>query len=205
MSTSPGPGVGIGTSSIVKGLPNACTTPAFIVLAMLASPIPLRARARLGWPHLDHLVLNTQLIAGAHWVRPAKFVEAGAHDATSGLELALDQEPHGERRRVPTARRQSAEDAVTGGIVIEMERLRIELGSEALDPITLDADATWPTAKSSRYRGVISMPPPTKTPPRVRAMTSSICRTRRRQQLRRQRLGRRSQALRPARRTLRRD
>src|SRR5215472_12280521 len=142
MSTSPGPGVGIGTSSIVKGLPNACTTPAFIVLAMLASPIPLRARARLGWPHLDHLVLNTQLIAGAHWVRPAKFVEAGAHDATSGLELALDQEPHGERRRVPTARRQSAEDAVTGGIVIEMERLRIELGSEALDPITLDADVT---------------------------------------------------------------
>ena len=37
---------------------------------------------------------------------------------------------------------QSAEDAVMGGIVIEMERLRIELGSEALDPITLDADVT---------------------------------------------------------------
>src|SRR5262249_45412563 len=35
-----------------------------------------------------------------------------------------------------------SEDAVPGGIVIEMERLRIELGSEALDPITLDADAT---------------------------------------------------------------
>ena len=41
-------------------------------------------------------------------------------------------------------------------------------------------------AKSSRYRGVISIPPPTTTPPRGRATTSSICRTRRRQRLQRQ-------------------
>jgi hypothetical protein len=78
--------------------------------------------ARVGWTHLDHLALDTQFIAETHRVRPAEFVEADAHDATCGLELALDQELHGERRRVPTARRQAAEDAVTGGILSAMKQ-----------------------------------------------------------------------------------
>jgi hypothetical protein len=34
-STSPGPGVGIGTCSIDSGRPNACTTAAFIVADMI--------------------------------------------------------------------------------------------------------------------------------------------------------------------------
>src|SRR5947209_2242113 len=35
ISTSPGPGVGIGTSSIRSGLPNSCTTAPFIIFAIL--------------------------------------------------------------------------------------------------------------------------------------------------------------------------
>ena len=83
-----------------------------------------------------------QLISRAHRVRPAEFVEAGSHDAASGLEFALNQQSHGERSRVPAARRQAAEYAVTGGFLIEMKGLRIELGGKALDPIGVDADAT---------------------------------------------------------------
>ena len=63
--------------------------------------------------------------------------EAGADNAASGLELALDREPHGERRRAPAACRQAAEYAVTSGVLIEMKGLRIELGGKALDPIAV--------------------------------------------------------------------
>jgi len=78
----------------------------------------------------------------AHRVRPTEFVEAGADDAASRFELAVDQEPHGERRCVPAARRQAAEYAIAGGVLVEMERLRIELGGKALDTIAIDAGAT---------------------------------------------------------------
>src|SRR5262245_47516245 len=53
--------------------------------------------ARPRWTHLDDLALDAQLIARAHRVRPAEFIEARADDAAGGLELTLDQEPHGER------------------------------------------------------------------------------------------------------------
>jgi hypothetical protein len=42
---------------------------------------------------------------------------------------------------VPAACRQAAEYAVTGGVLIEVKGLRIELGGKALDPIAVDADA----------------------------------------------------------------
>jgi hypothetical protein len=42
---------------------------------------------------------------------------------------------------VPTACCQAAEYAVTGGMLIEMKGLRIELTGKALDPIAVDADA----------------------------------------------------------------
>src|SRR5262245_21811437 len=69
-------------------------------------------RAQLRWTHVDDLALDPQLVSRAHRVRPPEFVEAGTDNAASGLELALDQEPHGERRRVPAACRQAAEYAV---------------------------------------------------------------------------------------------
>src|SRR5690349_7874721 len=44
MRTSPGPGVGIGTSSMVNGRPKACTRAALIVPVMHASPFFSQAR-----------------------------------------------------------------------------------------------------------------------------------------------------------------
>src|SRR5207249_2778160 len=63
---------------------------------------------------------------------------AGADHAGRGLELALDQEPHGERGGVPAACRQAAEYRAARGRLVEMEGLRIEFGGEALDPLLLD-------------------------------------------------------------------
>jgi len=61
--------------------------------------------ARLRWAHLDDLALESQFVSRAYRVRPAKFIEAGTDNASCGLKLALNQEPHGERRRVPAAGR----------------------------------------------------------------------------------------------------
>jgi hypothetical protein len=43
---------------------------------------------------------------------------------------------------VPSARRQSAEDRVMRRCFIQMERLRIELGSEGLDIVFLDDNSS---------------------------------------------------------------
>src|SRR5262249_47424484 len=154
-------------------------------------------RARLRRTHLEDLALEAQLIARTHRVRPAELVEAGADDAARGLELALDQEPHGERRRVPAARRQATEYAFAGGILIEMKRLRIELGGKALDPIAVDAgaagavglangkvleisrghfDASMSNAASCRRHGQLSRPkhaPPATTAVTIRPNAAS--------------------------------
>src|SRR5205807_9248805 len=61
--------------------------------------------SRLRWAHLDDLALDSQFVSRAYRVRPAKFIEAGTDNASCGLKLALNQEPHGERRRVPAAGR----------------------------------------------------------------------------------------------------
>src|SRR5438445_3421545 len=60
---------------------------------------------RLRWAHLDDLALDSQFVSRAYRVRPAKFIEACTDNASCGLKLALNQEPHGERRRVPAAGR----------------------------------------------------------------------------------------------------
>src|SRR5205814_3498221 len=61
-------------------------------------------------PHLEDLALDAQLIPGSHGSWPAELVSPGAHDAASGFEVALDQEPHGDRGRVPTTGGQPSED-----------------------------------------------------------------------------------------------
>ena len=78
------------------------------------------------------------LIPGSHGSWPAELVSPSAHDAAGGFEVALDQEPHGDRGRVPTTGGQSSEDRVARGFFVEMERLRIELGAECLDPLPVD-------------------------------------------------------------------
>src|SRR3989449_7706709 len=62
--------------------------------------------------------------------------------AAGGFEVALDQEPHGDRGRVPTTGGQSSEDRVARGFFVEMERLRIELGAECLDSLRVNPHPT---------------------------------------------------------------
>src|SRR6059036_1582818 len=93
-------------------------------------------------PHLEDLALDAQLIPGSHGSWPAELVSPGAHDAASGFEVALDQEPHGDRGRVPTTGGQPSEDRVARGFLVEMERLRIELGAECLDSLRVNPHPT---------------------------------------------------------------
>ena len=70
-----------------------------------------------------------------------QLVDPAADDAAGRPELALDQEPHRQRRGVPAARRQAAKHRGPGGFVVEVKGLRVELGSKALDPLGLDPPA----------------------------------------------------------------
>src|SRR3989442_9286433 len=53
-------------------------------------------------PHLEDLALDAQLIPGSHGSWPAELVSPGAHDAAGGFEVAIVEEPHGDRGHVPT-------------------------------------------------------------------------------------------------------
>jgi hypothetical protein len=59
---------------------------------------------------LDHLALNTQLFAGAHWTEPAALVQTSPDEATSGLEFGLNQKPHRHRSGMPAAGSQFTEN-----------------------------------------------------------------------------------------------
>src|SRR5262249_34966319 len=59
-------------------------------------------------------------------------------DAAGERQSALDQQAHGNRGRVPAARRQSGKQRAPRRLVIEVERLRIELAGERLDLRRID-------------------------------------------------------------------
>src|SRR6185437_11024266 len=65
-----------------------------------------------------------QFVAGAYRLQPGEFA-AEADDATGRAELAADDEAHRQRRSVPAARRQPAEDAAPRRSAVEVKRLRI--------------------------------------------------------------------------------
>src|SRR3979490_701922 len=96
-----------------------------------------------------------QLIPGTHGARPAELVEAGADDAAGGLQLALDQQPHGERGGMPAARRQAAEDRATRRRLVQIEGVRLEFGGETLDPLLLDPQP--PGAEGLSYGKVLEI------------------------------------------------
>ena len=97
---------------------------------------------------LDGRTLNftfdMELIPRPYGPRPTELVESGAHDAADGLDLALDQQPHGDSRGMPAARRQPAEDSVPRGVLVEMEWLRIEFGGESLDLLLVNPQSPKP-------------------------------------------------------------
>src|SRR5262245_26271626 len=56
-----------------------------------------------------------------------------ADEAASDRQAAVDLEAHGDRRRMPAARREPTKDGSLRGLAIRMKRLRVELARECHD------------------------------------------------------------------------
>ena len=90
---------------------------------------------RLRGSYFEHFAFDPKLIPWPNRSWPAEFVKAGADDAASGFEIAVDQEAHRDRGGVPAARSETAKYRLGGGPFVEMKRLRIEFGGKALDAV----------------------------------------------------------------------
>src|SRR5687768_16340094 len=101
-------------------------------------------RTRLRGSNLEHFAFDMKLIAWPNRSWPAELVKAGTDDAAGGFEIAVDQEPHRDRRRVPAACGETSKDRSGRSSLVEMKRLGIELGSKALDVRRIDVDAAGP-------------------------------------------------------------
>ena len=90
---------------------------------------------RFGRTHFEHFGFRVKVIAGPNWARPAQLIDTNSQDTVGRPELAVDKQTHGQRRGMPAARRQSAENRFAGGFVVQMVRLRIKLPGERNDLI----------------------------------------------------------------------
>src|SRR6202050_2298625 len=104
----------------------------FVVLIVGGGAHPDRAAIGFGLrgPHFEYFALGMQFVAGAYRLWPTERIEADPKNAASRLEVAIDQEPHGQRGRVPAAGSQSAERRFFRRVLVEMIGLRIELLGE---------------------------------------------------------------------------
>jgi hypothetical protein len=75
---------------------------------------------------------------------PPHFPVAQADQPADSLQFAADQEIHREGGGVPAARHQPAEGASTGGLLVQVERLGVELGGNRLDHLGLDSQSAGP-------------------------------------------------------------
>ena len=80
--------------------------------------------------NLRILAFDLKRIADTRRPRPPEF--AARADDAAGDRHTLDDEPHRDRRRMPSARREAAKQRVARSIFIQMEWLRIIRGSEGL-------------------------------------------------------------------------
>src|SRR6185503_21289383 len=79
-----------------------------------------------------------------------------ANDTAGRFDLAIDQKPHGESRRMPAACRQPPEDRIPRRVLVEMEWLRIEFGGESLDLLLVYPQS--PRTKGLSHREVFEIP-----------------------------------------------
>ncbi len=90
-------------------------------------------RPRLRRTRFDDFTFDPQHIAGPDGLRPTKFIDPAADHAAGWPEVAVDDEPHRRRHRVPAACRQSCEEGGLGNFLVEVERLRIVFAGKRLD------------------------------------------------------------------------
>ena len=76
-------------------------------------------------------------VAGPRWLRPIDLA-TDTENSTGQRQSGFDQQPHGDRRGVPAARRQAAEQRALGGVVVEMEWLWVELARIGRDLHRID-------------------------------------------------------------------
>src|ERR1700733_2063339 len=81
----------------------------------------------------DNFAFDAQDVARTRGSRPGN-LSAKTDDAVREWRTTVDQEPHGCRGGVPTAGYQSFEDTFFGSGLVKMERLRVKLRGELLDP-----------------------------------------------------------------------
>src|SRR5437899_2626087 len=91
------------------------------------------ARPARGRAHLKDFRFDVQLVSRAHRARPLHLVGSSADDSAGGTEIALDQQLHRQRGRVPSARGEPVEEGAARGLCVRVERLRVELRRERLD------------------------------------------------------------------------
>ena len=107
---------------------------------------PIWARTR--GQNLQNLAFDLKHIARTRWPRPRKF--AACADDTASDRHGLDDQPHCDRRCMPSARRQPAKQRVTRDIFIQMKWLRIVLGSKGFDLTRIQRQCAAKTLRSSR-------------------------------------------------------
>lgn len=83
--------------------------------------------------------IHRQHVPGPGRPRPGEFAAGADHTAGNG-QAAVNDQAHGQRRCVPAAGGQSAEERATGGGIVEVKRLRIVCRREGLDPGRIDRD-----------------------------------------------------------------
>src|SRR5580765_1341604 len=93
--------------------------------------------ARPGWSDFHDLAMDTQRVARSRRLRPPDF-SARTDQAAGNRHTALNQETHGERRRVPSARDQPAERGELRRRGIDVKGLWIELAGKADDLCLVD-------------------------------------------------------------------
>src|SRR5579862_1906776 len=79
-----------------------------------------------------------QFVAGPHRTRPAQLLEADAENAAGRPELAVDHQSHGHRGGVPAACGETLKRRFLCRLLVDVERLRIELPRKSENLLFVD-------------------------------------------------------------------
>ena len=133
-----------------------------VAILVIGRPLHQNGALRLGPGGLqvDHFAFEGKQIAGSHRQQPAQTVDFKTNQGMGPKRTRLKRKAHGNGSGVPSRRRQAFEHGFLRSIVVEMKRLRIELGGELLDFLFGDLDRptfeTIPKDKSSNHSIIVS-------------------------------------------------
>lgn len=111
-------------------------------LAILIQSSAFHSNDRLGWlgpggQNLEDLAFHPQSISRPRWFGPCQLA-AEPDDPVAQRQSSGDHKPDGDCGGMSPTRGQPAEHGGLSGRLIEMKRLRIELGGERFDSLFID-------------------------------------------------------------------